>query len=212
MINKILLLISFATSSICFIDLVKDKKKYGSLIIFISILLCFLFIRPLLILWTEYHNQFTYLEIIIGILFLVFYIVFKRFSDEYTHCKNMKLLLIDDFSAPLYIFISVLCLVYSIYFYNSLGESSNFSSFKYSNTQLIDYLKTTRSNAKMYDHIKNNLQLVVINLYYVLLTAISTLLLFRSAKYICIKDIQNSVLFQMQNKVLMYCLLFIAIQ
>lgn len=55
MIKNVMFIISFVTSSVCFIDLIRNKKQYRSLAYLILIVLIFTFIRPILVLFYNYN-------------------------------------------------------------------------------------------------------------------------------------------------------------
>ena len=68
MIKNVMFIISFVTSSVCFIDLIRNKKQYRSLAYLILIVLIFTFIRPILVLFYNYNYYITVAAIVFQII------------------------------------------------------------------------------------------------------------------------------------------------
>lgn len=163
MISNVLLLITFLTSSICFVELVKDKKKYHSLALVLGVILFVLFIRPILIIWYEYRTDLCALVLGINIaLFLAFLLCLVLDNERLHNSKRSQIVLM----------LLILCIVSVILmngFFLKTTLLVNNVPFQTINDSFCLQLKDMRTGDDMYKYIYENLEVVVINVFYIVM-------------------------------------------
>lgn len=207
MIDKILTIITFITSSICFIELVKDKKKYRSLALLITIILFILFIRPILIIWHDYHrNVITFIKPICVIAIVISLPLKFPESECGLDFREKILKYIKSGSKYNWVIIFSLCsLIFSTAInksYESLEELKDARLFFDANKEFSLHLKEIRTNNALYEYIFDNLQVVVLNIWFILtfifviMTIVtSTKILICNDEYYLKKHIKKAVIY-----------------
>lgn len=90
-INNILLYLTFITSSICFIDLVRNKKQYKSMMIFILMILFGLFLRKILIFSDFFikHLLVKMYVVLASVLIVKYLLIFFKHKNNVKKLKDV---------------------------------------------------------------------------------------------------------------------------
>ena len=207
MIKATLSIITFVTSSICFIDLVRTKKKYTSLAIFIAIVLYVLFIRVIIIIWFKFYTVPYYITFVFGTFFFIYYISSKIDHVKDTCFKNFK---VKEFIECDERANKILCLITSITATN-IFVNCNYKSiinsdeivYRYNNLSFIDALNTMTTTSSLYNFLYDNLMLTVIYIVFTLMFVLNIILVFITALIISNENYE----YLLKKNILLLCLL-----
>lgn len=180
MIKNVMFIISFVTSSVCFIDLIRNKKQYRSLAYLILIVLIFTFIRPILVLFYNYNYYIRVAAIVfqmiiaLGCCLIDYKNIYENGHRLYVE-KWWKILICVLVTIVANI-VGVACC------YNPFKDANliiNGENFEYINARFVNALNSMTTDRSLYGFLKQNLLIVIIYAYYI----ISLLLIYISSIY-----------------------------
>ena len=162
MIKNVMFIISFVTSSVCFIDLIRNKKQYRSLAYLILIVLIFTFIRPILVLFYNYNYYIRVAAIVFQIIIALscccvdYNIIYENGHRLYVE-KWYKILI--------YALLTIVANVVGVACcYNPFKDADliiNCESFEYINARFVNALSTMTTDRSLYGFLKQNLLIVL---------------------------------------------------
>lgn len=168
MIKTILFIITFLTSSICFIDLIRNKKQYRNIAYVIVIVLTFTFVRIILIWNYEYHYYIRICALMFQITLFGDYIIFGSTSEF----RNYEKLYEEKKANPKILFFALLVLnvVDVLWFHDPFASYDvriNNQYFKTINIQFVKKLESMITDKSLYLFLKQNLFILSIYIHFI---------------------------------------------
>lgn len=172
MIKNVISVITFVTSGVCFIDLVRNKKQYRSLAYLISIVLIFLFIRPILVISNNYYDHLCNILAILQLPLLIYgwMLGFEPLWHNDCHNDGNDKHWVNILRFCLLLLFNCLAALACHIFYNYLEQyfivlNVGNERFGNINDRLMENLSLMTTDNHLYSFLKQNSLLVVVNIY-----------------------------------------------
>lgn len=172
MIKNVISVITFVTSGVCFIDLVRNKKQYRSLAYLILIVLIFLFIRPILVISNNYYEHLCNILAIVQLPLLIYgwMLGFEPLWHNDHHKEENNKHWVSILLFCLLLLFNCLVALGCHIFHNQLEQffiviNAGNEQFGNINDRFMEKLSLMITDNHLYSFLKQNSLLVVVNIY-----------------------------------------------